>query len=56
LSTSRFVYNQTTLRLDQAEKCTQCCECEPKCPQHIEISEWMPQVHAVLGGMIESDK
>lgn len=25
------------------------CECEPKCSQHIAISEWMPQVHAVLG-------
>jgi predicted aldo/keto reductase-like oxidoreductase len=28
--------------------CTQCRECEPKCPQNILISEWMPQVSEVL--------
>jgi predicted aldo/keto reductase-like oxidoreductase len=49
LGMCRFAYNRTTLRLGQAEKCTQCCECEPNCPQQIEISEWMPRVHAVLG-------
>jgi uncharacterized protein len=33
----------------QASDCIACRECESKCPQHILISEWMPQVHAVLG-------
>jgi predicted aldo/keto reductase-like oxidoreductase len=28
--------------------CTQCRECEPKCPQSIVISEWMPKVTEVL--------
>jgi predicted aldo/keto reductase-like oxidoreductase len=28
--------------------CTQCRECEPKCPQSILISEWMPKVSEVL--------
>jgi predicted aldo/keto reductase-like oxidoreductase len=33
----------------QAVLCTQCQECEPKCPHNIAISEWMPIVHQVLG-------
>jgi len=33
----------------RASACTQCRECEEKCPQKILISEWMPQVHASLG-------
>ena len=32
----------------RAGACTQCRECEEKCPQSIPISEWMPKVHAVL--------
>jgi len=28
--------------------CTRCRECEPKCPQSILISEWMPKVSEVL--------
>jgi predicted aldo/keto reductase-like oxidoreductase len=28
--------------------CIQCRECEPKCPQDIPISEWMPKVSEVL--------
>ena len=28
--------------------CTQCRECEPKCPQSILISEWMPRISEVL--------
>ena len=34
---------------ERASACIQCRECEEKCPQHIEISEWMPVVHRVLG-------
>ena len=33
----------------QAGECAQCQECEPKCPQGIPISDWMPLIHAVLG-------
>ncbi|MFO7952903.1 MAG: aldo/keto reductase [Bacillota bacterium] len=32
-----------------AEKCTECRECEDNCPQGIEVSRWMPRVHQVLG-------
>ena len=33
----------------QAHNCTRCGICEENCPQQIEISEWMPRVHHVLG-------
>jgi predicted aldo/keto reductase-like oxidoreductase len=33
---------------DRSGACTQCHECEPKCPQKIAISEWMPQITEVL--------
>lgn len=33
----------------RASACIQCRECEPKCPQNILISEWMPYIHQVLG-------
>ncbi|MHB0878767.1 MAG: aldo/keto reductase [Anaerolineae bacterium] len=33
----------------RASQCTQCRQCELKCPQHIEISEWMTYVDEVLG-------
>jgi predicted aldo/keto reductase-like oxidoreductase len=33
----------------RANNCTQCQECEEKCPQSIPISRWMPIVHDVLG-------
>ena len=32
----------------RSSACTQCRECEPKCPQNIPISEWMPKVTEVL--------
>jgi hypothetical protein len=34
---------------DRAGACVQCRTCEEKCPQKIEISAWMSEVHAVLG-------
>ena len=34
---------------ERASACIQCRQCEDKCPQHIEISQWMPYVHQVLG-------
>jgi hypothetical protein len=33
----------------RADKCVACRECEPKCPQGIAISEWLPKVHAAMG-------
>ena len=33
----------------RASSCKQCRKCEEKCPQKIRISEWMPEVHQVLG-------
>ena len=33
----------------RASACIQCRECEEKCPQQILISEWMTNVHQVLG-------
>lgn len=31
-----------------ASACIDCDECEPKCPQNIQISDWMPKVAAVM--------
>ena len=45
----RFWYTQTMAEDARATACIQCRECEEKCTQQIEISEWMPIVHAVLG-------
>jgi len=33
----------------RASSCVQCRACEALCPQGIEISQWMPIMHAVLG-------
>ena len=33
----------------RASECIQCRQCEDLCPQQIPISEWMPDVHEVLG-------
>ena len=33
----------------RAAACIQCRQCEELCPQSIEISEWMPLIHEVLG-------
>ena len=46
---ARTAYTQWFPEPERADKCIQCQECEPKCPQSIPISEWMPIVHAVLG-------
>jgi predicted aldo/keto reductase-like oxidoreductase len=45
----RFVYNDWLDEGARASACIQCRECEAKCTQQIEISAWMPRVHAVLG-------
>lgn len=33
----------------RANHCEECGECEEKCPQQIEIIEWLKKAHAVLG-------
>lgn len=47
--TPRFRYYRFLAETERASACTGCRECEEKCPQGIEISEIMPEVHAVLG-------
>ncbi|GAH70897.1 unnamed protein product [marine sediment metagenome] len=42
-------YKKELEEVARAGACTQCRECEEKCPQHIIISEWMPYVHRALG-------
>jgi len=35
---------------ERADKCVQCGACEGKCPQSIEIREWLAKVHKLLSG------
>ena len=49
LGMSRMFYNEVLDESARASACIQCRECEDICTQQIAISEWMPQVHAVLG-------
>ncbi len=46
--TPRFRYNQAGKKT-LADNCTECMECEDKCPQKITISEWLKKVHDYLG-------
>jgi predicted aldo/keto reductase-like oxidoreductase len=34
----------------RGDQCIECGECLEKCPQQIEIPEWMKKVHEALGG------
>lgn len=44
-------YKKGNLAKDiRAAQCVSCGECEPKCPQKIPISNWMPVIHEVLSG------
>ncbi len=45
---SKVLYRVHTPEGARADACIACGECEEKCPQQIEISEWMPRVHARL--------
>jgi hypothetical protein len=52
MRTARFFYRMALsgLREDQrADNCIECGKCEEKCPQKIEIGEWLKKVHAELG-------
>lgn len=45
----RFEYANWIALEQRASACIQCDECLSKCPQHIEISSWMPVIDEVLG-------
>lgn len=46
---ARTQYTRFLPEGQRAANCVQCGECDPKCPQGISISQWMPVVHDVLG-------
>ena len=43
----RFYYSAFLPDPERASSCIQCGECLEKCPQSIDIPEWMPKVHGV---------
>jgi predicted aldo/keto reductase-like oxidoreductase len=47
-SLSKALYNYHMPKGERAEACIACGECEEKCPQQIEISDWMGRVHEKL--------
>lgn len=49
-ATSRDSYKYFFGADSKADKCRTCKACEKKCPQKIQISDWMPKVHKVLTG------
>ena len=52
MKTARFFYRMALsgLREDQrADQCPDCGKCEEKCPQKIEIGEWLKKVYSELG-------
>jgi len=46
---ARRSYERWLSEEERASACVQCRQCEELCPQQIPISEWMPNVHRVLG-------
>jgi predicted aldo/keto reductase-like oxidoreductase len=47
---ARFKYQIFIPEPARASACVACHDCEDRCPQKIPISEWMPKIHALLGG------
>ncbi len=45
---SRMVYSNFMSEDERASLCTQCGECLEKCPQQIEIPDWLAEAHEVL--------
>ena len=43
---SRWMYKVFIKPEYRADQCTQCKECEEKCPQVIVVREWLPKEHA----------
>jgi predicted aldo/keto reductase-like oxidoreductase len=50
-----FVYTHHISEKGRASACIDCNECEPKCPQKIMISDWMPYVDKVLSKVEKYD-
>jgi len=49
IKSGQFAYNGPFIPHDQrADKCLECGECLAKCPQSIDIPEWLKKVHAAL--------
>ncbi len=49
LSRTQRSYREFLAAEKRADKCTQCGDCESKCPQHIPIAEWLAKVEELLG-------
>ncbi len=49
LDLNKNIYRGVLSKPEQAGSCTGCGECEERCPQSIEIREWMPRIHRELG-------
>ncbi len=49
----RYTYKLWMKPEDRASACTGCKVCEEKCPQKINISEWMPKVNDIMTGKAE---
>jgi predicted aldo/keto reductase-like oxidoreductase len=45
---AQFRYKAFLTEAQRATSCINCGTCEPLCPQHIPIAEWMPKVSALL--------
>jgi len=41
----RFAYTHWVREEERADNCIECGECETKCPQEIDIIDWLKQVH-----------
>jgi predicted aldo/keto reductase-like oxidoreductase len=50
LEDARMRYQRFLPEPEHSSHCVACQDCEPKCPQKIEISEWMPKVTQLLAG------
>ena len=48
LERSKMFYSFFLGEENRADKCTECGECEPKCPQQIEIIKWLKESHKAL--------
>ena len=48
LERSRMFYSVFLGEDNRADKCIECGECEPKCPQQIEIIKWLKESHKIL--------
>jgi uncharacterized protein len=45
-----MLYQRMTSPEQRASNCSDCGECEEKCPQHIPIPKELKKVHEALGG------